>query len=141
MDHGSLNLCYSKVYCIFRSGIIRSCGNSVFNFLRKCQTVFYSELYHFAFPSAMYRVQISPHPYQHLLFSIVLIVVKMTILVCMKWYLTFVLTFISLMTNAKWFLFAKFRLKLKKVGKTTRPFKYDINHIPYDWKWQIGARD
>ena len=27
---------------------------------------------------------------------------------------------------------AKFRLKLKKVGKTTRPFKYDLNQIPYD---------
>ena len=27
-------------------------------------------------------------------------------------------------------LIAKFRLKLKKVGKTTRPFRYDINHIP-----------
>ena len=30
------------------------------------------------------------------------------------------------------FLIAKFRLKLKKVGKTTRPFSYDLNHIPYD---------
>ena len=27
---------------------------------------------------------------------------------------------------------AKFRLKLKKVGKTTRPFRYDLNQIPYD---------
>ena len=27
-------------------------------------------------------------------------------------------------------LIAKFRLKLKKVGKTTRPFRYDVNHIP-----------
>ena len=30
-------------------------------------------------------------------------------------------------------LIAKFRLKLKKVGKTTRPFRYDINQIPYDY--------
>ena len=29
------------------------------------------------------------------------------------------------------FLIAKFRLKLKKVGKTTRPFMYDLNQIPY----------
>ena len=29
-------------------------------------------------------------------------------------------------------LVAKFRLKLKKVGKTTRPFRYDLNQIPYD---------
>ena len=28
-------------------------------------------------------------------------------------------------------LIAKFRLKLKKVGKTTRPFRYDLNEIPY----------
>ena len=27
----------------------------------------------------------------------------------------------------------KFRLKLKKVGKTTRPFRYDLNQIPYDY--------
>ena len=31
-------------------------------------------------------------------------------------------------------LIAKFRLKLKKVGKTTRPFRYDLNQIPYDYK-------
>ena len=30
------------------------------------------------------------------------------------------------------FLIAKFRLKLKKVEKTTRPFRYDLNQIPYD---------
>ena len=29
-------------------------------------------------------------------------------------------------------LIAKFRLKLKKVEKTTRPFSYDVNQIPYD---------
>ena len=30
-------------------------------------------------------------------------------------------------------LIAKFRLKLKKGGKTTRPFRYDLNQIPYDY--------
>ena len=30
-------------------------------------------------------------------------------------------------------LIAKFRLKLKEVGKTTRPFKHDLNHILYDY--------
>ena len=30
-------------------------------------------------------------------------------------------------------LTAKFRLKLKKVGKTTKPFRYDLNQIPYDY--------
>ena len=31
------------------------------------------------------------------------------------------------------FVFAKFRLKLKKVGKTTRPFRYDLSQIPYHY--------
>ena len=30
-------------------------------------------------------------------------------------------------------LIAKFRLKFKKVGQTTRPFRYDLNQIPYDY--------
>ena len=30
-------------------------------------------------------------------------------------------------------LIAKFRLKLKKVGKTIKPFRYDLNQIPYDY--------
>ena len=40
-------------------------------------------------------------------------------------------------------LIAKFRLKLKKVGKTTRPFRYDLNQIPYDYtvEWQTDSRD
>ena len=37
-------------------------------------------------------------------------------------------------------LIAKFRLKLKKVGKTTRPFRYDLNHIPYDYTVQERNR-
>ena len=35
------------------------------------------------------------------------------------------------LTVAHELLIANFRLKLKKVGKTTRPFRYDINQIPY----------
>ena len=34
-------------------------------------------------------------------------------------------------------LITKFRLKLKKVGKTTRPFKYDLNQIPYDYTVEV----
>ena len=34
-------------------------------------------------------------------------------------------------------LIAEFRAKLKKVGKTTRPFRYDLNQIPYDYKVEI----
>ena len=37
-------------------------------------------------------------------------------------------------------LVAKFRLKLKKVGKTTRPFRYDLNQIPYDYTVEVTNR-
>ena len=35
---------------------------------------------------------------------------------------------------------AKFRLKLKKVGKTTRPFMYDLNQIAYDYTVEVRNR-
>ena len=38
------------------------------------------------------------------------------------------------------FLITKFRLKLKKVGKTTRPFRYDLNQIPYDYTVEVRNR-
>ena len=37
-------------------------------------------------------------------------------------------------------LITEFRLKLKKVGKTTRPFRYDINQIPYDYTVEVTNR-
>jgi len=37
-------------------------------------------------------------------------------------------------------LIAKFRLKLKKVGKTTKPFRYDLNQIPYDYAVEVRNR-
>ena len=37
-------------------------------------------------------------------------------------------------------LIAKFRLKLKKVGKTTRAFRYDLNQIPYDYTVEVTNR-
>ena len=37
-------------------------------------------------------------------------------------------------------LIAKFRLKLKKVGKTTRPFRYDLKQIPYDYTVEVTNR-
>ena len=36
-------------------------------------------------------------------------------------------------------LIAKLRIKLKKVGKTARPFRYDLNQIPYDYT--VGVRN
>ena len=35
---------------------------------------------------------------------------------------------------------AKFRFKLKKGGKTTRPFRYDLNQIPYDYTVEVRDR-
>ena len=37
-------------------------------------------------------------------------------------------------------LIAKFRLKLKQVGKTTRPFRYDLNQIPNDYTLEVRNR-
>ena len=37
-------------------------------------------------------------------------------------------------------LIAKFRLKLKKEEKTTRPFRYDLNEIPYDYIMEVRNR-
>ena len=34
----------------------------------------------------------------------------------------------------------KFRLKLKKIGKITRPFRYDLNQIPYDYTVEVTNR-
>ena len=39
-----------------------------------------------------------------------------------------------------WTPIAKFRLKLKKVGKTTRPLRYDLNQIPYDYTVEVRNR-
>ena len=38
-------------------------------------------------------------------------------------------------------LIAKFRFKLKKVGKTTRPFRCDLNQIPYDYTGEVTNRE
>ena len=37
-------------------------------------------------------------------------------------------------------LVAEFRLKLEKVEKTTRPFRYDLNQIPYDYTVEVTNR-
>ena len=37
-------------------------------------------------------------------------------------------------------LIANFKLKLKKVGKTTRPFRYDLNQISYDYTVEVRNR-
>ena len=45
------------------------------------------------------------------------------------------LTVAQIMTEAQ--IIVKFRLKLKTVGKTTRPFRYDLNQIPYDYTVEV----
>ena len=37
-------------------------------------------------------------------------------------------------------LIENFRLKLKKVGKTTRPFRYDLSQVPYDYTVEVTNR-
>ena len=37
-------------------------------------------------------------------------------------------------------LIARFRLKLRKVGKTTRPFRYDLNQMSYDYTMEVRNR-
>ena len=37
-------------------------------------------------------------------------------------------------------LIEKFKLKLNKVGETTRPFRYDLNRIPYDFTVKVANR-
>ena len=39
-----------------------------------------------------------------------------------------------------WTPYCQFRLKLKKVGKTTRPFRYELNQIPYDYTVEVRNR-
>ena len=39
-----------------------------------------------------------------------------------------------------WILITKFRVKLKKIGTTTRPFRYDLNQIPYDYTVEVRNR-
>ena len=46
----------------------------------------------------------------------------------------------SLLKSDHELLIPKFRHKLKKVGKTTRPFRYDLNQIPYDYTMEVRNR-
>ena len=50
------------------------------------------------------------------------------------WELTVAQIMNSLLPNSK------FRLKLKKIGRTTRPFRYDLNQIPYDYTVEVTNR-
>ena len=51
-----------------------------------------------------------------------------------------VLTPVSCAMSYHELLIVKFRLKLKKAGKTNRPFRYDLNQIPYDYTVEVRNR-
>ena len=47
---------------------------------------------------------------------------------------------VHFIVSRSWTPYYQFRLKLKKVGKTARPFRYDLNQIPYDYKVEVRNR-
>ena len=79
---------------IARSGIAESYDSCIFNFLRKLHTVFHNGHTNTHSHQQCTRIPFSPHPHQHLLSFLFLIIV---ILTSVRWYLIVVLTSISLM--------------------------------------------
>ena len=63
-----------------------------------------------------------------------------TPVVCCYYYYYYWCHPVHFRASLHYFLIAKFRLKLKKVGKTTRPFRYDLNQIPYNYTVEVTNR-
>lgn len=90
-----LRLCFYFLFAyIHRSGIAGSHGNSIFDFLQNCHTVFHSSYTTSCAYKLCTRVPISTHPCQHLLF-----ILMVAILMGMMWYLILVLICISLIIS------------------------------------------
>ena len=64
----------------------------------------------------------------------------LNILILLNFNLENIVSLTLILLNALQCFIAKFRLKLKKVGKTTRPFKFHLNQIPYDYTVDVRNR-